>query len=367
MGLAITSIGMMTSVGRDAVTACASIRAGLTRPDEVEYFEAVDAEEQTVEPALGHPIRGYTDGFFLMARWLRMAEGCLQDMHTTGRLPEADDAAFWQHTGLMAVLPPGQTERFGTQDDEPQLLREAFLPRLRAVAEFPFRESEAVTVAHAGTAFAVRQAAQYIAEGRLQRMVILAVDSYLDPLTLAWLSEQNRMKSATNPAGLSPGEAAACVLVESENSCRQRGAQPLARITGMATGREEHHWGHEEINAGVGLAQAWAEAFQQGGAATPFAGEVITDLNGETWRAYELGCAQMRLQEVLGPAPDVNYLCPAVSLGDTGAASGAVGLCLAVHAFQRGYARGTHAFVLSSSDAGHVGSICLTGANQTNQ
>jgi 3-oxoacyl-[acyl-carrier-protein] synthase-1 len=48
-----------------------------------------------------------------------------------------------------------------------------------------------------------------------------------------------------------------------------------------------------------------------------------------------------------------------VSLGDVGAASGAVALAVAAQAFARGYATADQALVTSSSDHGDVAAACV--------
>jgi len=89
----------------------------------------------------------------------------------------------------------------------------------------------------------------------------------------------------------------------------------------------------------------------------PFNGDLISDCNGEEWRAQELGSARMRLGNELGNA--TRFLFPGSSMGDVGAASAALGICLGVRALQRGYARGDQSLVIASSDYGAVGAVGL--------
>lgn len=339
------------------------MRAGLSRPRYLDYFQITDPEEQETSALLGHPIRAYTEGFFLMARWLRLAEGCLRDLFQAAELTNIHDPEFWRQTGLIAVLPPSPSDRFGDEEAKPHALESAFLPSLHAVAKLklPTSSLSAITLGHAGTALAIRQADREIDTGKFQRVIVVAVDSYLDPVTLAWLNANNRLKSDMNPAGLSPGEAAAACLLESDRSHRIRSVKPVAFVTGATSGREAHHLGQEDVNFGMGLSKVWGDALLQGTAPSPFNGDVVSDLNGEPWRSYEFGCAQVRISGALGP--DANFVFPAVSIGETGAASGMVGVCMAVQSFQRKYASSTHTLVISSSEFGHVGSMCLASAN----
>ena len=53
---------------------------------------------------------------------------------------------------------------------------------------------------------------------------------------------------------------------------------------------------------------------------------------------------------------------PAESLGDTGACSGLVSVCAAIHAFERGYAQSNEVMIVSSSDAGELGAMLIKHA-----
>src|SRR5262249_32352749 len=160
---------------------------------------------------------------------------------------------------------------------------------------------------------------------------------------------RSRLKAGENPAGLAPGEAGACFLVESEESARRRNAKAAAMIVGAAVGEERAHFLSDEVSTGVGLGGVIAALVPE---SSPFAGDVIADLNGEEWRARELACARLRAPNRIDNA---RFLYPAASLGETGAASGAAAVCLATRAFVRSYDRAGQALVLMSSEHGHLG------------
>ena len=54
---------------------------------------------------------------------------------------------------------------------------------------------------------------------------------------------------------------------------------------------------------------------------------------------------------------------PAASFGDTGAASGAVALCMAIRAFERGYAPAQTATIISSADGSNRAAVRVTAQN----
>jgi 3-oxoacyl-[acyl-carrier-protein] synthase-1 len=64
------------------------------------------------------------------------------------------------------------------------------------------------------------------------------------------------------------------------------------------------------------------------------------------------GHALVRLRKDLPAFQDVRAVYSAASFGDTGVASGALGVCMAARAFARRYAPAARALVLSSSDEG---------------
>jgi 3-oxoacyl-[acyl-carrier-protein] synthase-1 len=84
---------------------------------------------------------------------------------------------------------------------------------------------------------------------------------------------------------------------------------------------------------------------------------VISDLNGEPYRAIDWGNALVRRIRAL--AEPVLW-CPALWFGDTGAASGAVALCLAARAFERSYAPAPWSLVLSSADGPDRAAVIVT-------
>jgi 3-oxoacyl-[acyl-carrier-protein] synthase-1 len=357
--LAISGFGMVSPVGRSAPASCAAIRAGIARPRRVSYFQALDEEKQEEVPVTGYPVRGYTEGFNMVGRWLRLARGAVQDLLGLSGLQEEKDSRFWQKTGLITVAPRPNDARFQNEGGEGETaLREAFLAPLYNAIGLPLsqRNLHAMGVGHAGTAMAVQRSLEWVVREGLERVLIVAVDSYLDPLTLQWLAASRRLKTEAVPTGLSPGEAGVCLLLETPPSAAQRGVAAPVLVSGVATGQEANSFLSRKPNTGVALASCIQEALDQALPQQGFAGDVYSDLNGETWRAMEWGSALVRLA---GRVAEPRLHLPCVSVGDVGAASGALATCLAVHELSRGHVRTNHALVVSSSDGGEVGCLSL--------
>jgi 3-oxoacyl-[acyl-carrier-protein] synthase-1 len=211
---------------------------------------------------------------------------------------------------------------------------------------------------NAAVAFALQQAMASLASGPIERAIILAADSYLDALSIEWLRDNRRLKTPENPVGLAPGEAAACILLESAAVARRRGARTEGVVRALAVGQEPRAFVKGEMSVGETLAQLLKSCAEQTKQPPPFTTHLIIDLNGEPWRAQELGAALPRVAQVWKPG---RLLCPATSLGDTGAASGAVGICYGIRSMVRGAVAGP-LLVVSSCVDGHVGVTCLDAA-----
>jgi 3-oxoacyl-[acyl-carrier-protein] synthase-1 len=246
-----------------------------------------------------------------------------------------------------------------TGDEKPELITAAFLLPLLENLGLPIAPGNVYPVcrAHAAVPAAVALADRLMSTSSIKRTIILAVDSYLDSFSLEWLARHGRLKSDENPTGLMPGEAGACFLVEEIDAARKRGAKIRAVVTGVGVAKEANDFFSGLNNRGVSLCRAIQQALQVDGAAASFSGDLVSDHNGEEWRAMELAGARLLLDAQLNR--DAPLILPAACIGDVGAASGAVAVGVAVRAFARNYASSDRALVLCSSDHGDVGAILL--------
>jgi len=363
MNIGITGLGMITSVGRDAATSCASIRAGLTRPHQIHHHEMVDPETLEPVPLIGHPLRGFAEGFNMVGLWIRLAKHCLGDLMKGGDLPGPSETGFWGETAMVAATPYIDDDRFMSSGNEkPDVITESFLLPLLGNLGLPIPPENAYPVcrAHAAVPTAVALADKLTSTSAVKRVIILAVDSYLDSFSLEWLACHERLKSDENPTGLMPGEAGACFLVEDMVAARKRGAKIQAVVTGVGMAKEANDFFSGMSNRGVSLSKAIQQALQADGATASFSGDLISDHNGEEWRAVELAGARLLLDTQLNR--DASLILPAACIGAVGAASGAVAVGVAVRAFMRNYASSDRVLVLCSSDHGDVGAILLRNA-----
>lgn len=356
----ITGLGAVTTVGRSARSACAAIRAGVARPSPFSEFRVLDHATQETVPLMAHAMQGYTDGFSLVGRWIRLARGAASDLLASAGLPNSSDRAFWSTTGLTAVCAVPDDDVFLSEEpgESLSMIRDGFFAPLQFVLGLPIEAGhmDLVPLGHAGTALAIARAAEKLARSELERVLVLAADSNFDPLALENFAANRRLKLPDNPAGFMPGEAGACFLLERETSARRRHASKIAKVTSAMTAKEPSASLRARSATGEGLAMCVSAVLDRISPDSAFEGDVVLDLTGENWRASEWGEAQVRLA---GRTGMVREHVPGVSVGEIGAASGALGVCYAAHLLDRNVARTDTVLVLSSSVPGDLGCVAL--------
>lgn len=354
--LCITGLGLSTSVGHDHKTACASIRAGLKRPKKLNnyYVESKDSYEDADDGLVtGHPVLegDYNDTQDRIFTLLAMA---LNDLNKNAGLDESQ----MEETCLYLALP--EQSRVNIEQKDVQDL-------IRAHWAVGFCESGLRTYpkGHAGMIFALTDAADAIGKGICTRVLIAGTDSLIGFDDLARLEKQERLKTILNSDGLIPGEAASAFLIESAQAARHRNAAIACVIKAISTAHELQPVSTGKSSTGIGLAQAITDLANQEKDKPLTATAVISDLNGEFYRFNEWA---MLLPGVLNRINgEKNLICPARCIGDTGAASPGVSICIAARAMARGYLSRTskiktgQALIVSSSDTGERGAVLVGG------
>jgi 3-oxoacyl-[acyl-carrier-protein] synthase-1 len=183
--------------------------------------------------------------------------------------------------------------------------------------------------------------------GRCPLVIVGGVDSYHDLETLAWLRETNQWFEEGSRTGFAPGEAAAFVALMAASEARRLSMTPTATVRATASTRETQLINTDALNLGEGLTAAVSNALD-GTRETVEA--VYCDINGDRYRSEEWGFVALRLGSSFRDASV--YHTPVRSCGDVGAATGALNLVMSSQAWRRRYARGLHALVWGSSDAG---------------
>jgi 3-oxoacyl-[acyl-carrier-protein] synthase-1 len=165
------------------------------------------------------------------------------------------------------------------------------------------------------------------------------------------------------------------LLVEADFAARNRQAQPVGYLEAVAIGQlppppakpgNARGTNHEEpaepppVPPVAPLGRAIAETIRRVLPAAEgdrkYSGDLYLDLNGEDWRARAWGHAQVHLTRAI-EFDRCRTFVPAESIGDTGAASAAIAVGLALWNFHKDSSES--ALVISVSDNGAVGVIRL--------
>ncbi|MCY1042343.1 hypothetical protein OV208_13545 [Corallococcus sp. bb12-1] len=314
-----------------------------------------------VTPARGHPIEGFAEGFFQAGAWVRLASGAMEDLlyegDTRAPLPGA-----WPRTGLMALMPLLDPARFmWAIDQQPDSLAEYFTEPLRQVLGLPIppENIRAIASGHTSLAEGLQRAEALLGSRQVDRVVLVGADSYLDGLTLDWLSQHGRLKSGEAPTGLLPGQAGACLMVErgvdrvpaSESGCHILASTVKSPPPGEFPGATQR---------GQLLAEAIQEVLSSGSPGTSFRGELVLDLNGEQWKAHAWGHAQVLLRQRVD-FDGCGTLLPCESIGEVGAASGLLGAGLALTSLLDPGSAAGEALICGLADSGQVSAVLVRG------
>ena len=124
--------------------------------------------------------------------------------------------------------------------------------RLRQAAA-PFRRARTVCSACSSGANALLLAANWLTSGRSTRVLAGGADglcrlTYVGFSALGALSAEPCRPFDRRRDGLTLGEAAAFLVLETDEAARERGAEPLAELRGWATGTEAHHITHPQAS-----------------------------------------------------------------------------------------------------------------------
>ena len=244
-----------------------------------------------------------------------------------------------QRTALLVVLPEvdASTKSWGLQEFAKKLAARVGLEQL------PLIESRAL--GGAGAFKVLAEAALLLRRGDLQRCLVVGVDSYFEPQRLRALDEAWRIKSVRGADGFIPGETACALVLEREDAAKGRGARVLGKVVAVAEEVEASPLTGAKHSSGVALCRALERVLPKASARW-----MLSDLNGESYRAFEWGLALSRMGEVLGQV--ARHSLPATSLGDIGAASGCMLIASAISGFERGYAPAREAIAWCASDSG---------------
>ncbi len=363
----VTALGMVTPLGGNVIASCAAARAGITRVNELANLDfsgeaAFGGETMGETPTIkGSIVRGVGDTFSGVARVLMLGGPAIDEILASRPLTDGERARTGFALNLSDHFVLDADARAHADGPMPSVgwrrLTERLHVRLAEPRKLAPSPGQLVLRhgGHAGLAAAIRDATALMSSNQVDRCIVGAIDSRVEVGFLQAAARLSLLRTLDNPVGQIPGEAAAFLLLERPRDAKGAGLAVVATIAATALGA-----GPADL-----LAQDWspsggelADVLRSALDAAPGVAFSIGDLNGTPRRADEWGNALVRLRagHVI---PDLPAWFPAISFGDTGAASGAVGLCVSARAFARRYAPGDAAVVWLSSESGSKAAIVV--------
>ena len=377
--IVVTGLGMVSPIGFDVITSCASARAGIVRASALDYFSTFDAEEASLETVIGQSLQGFSTGFVGLGRLIRLGSAALSDLFS---YMECEARTLSSGCGLFLNLSSGyypdrleliEREKEGTlilDEDDPDYepfesqIRQyqygkSLIPRLcdNSDLKIDLEFQRVYFEDHVGIITAIKDAALLLRSGKLERCIVGGIDSYVDHEMLEVLASLKLLKSADNPVGITPGEASAFFMLERYDVAKRRNAKIEAYVDYPCIIEEEVHRFSDTPCGGQGLSSTISQTYGEASKSERPIGTVIFNLNGDPWKSSEWGntIAHVSLSH---PITEAEYWYPAESFSETGAATASISLCFGVRSFIR---RHFHENVLlaMSNDNGKKGAVFL--------
>lgn len=345
MPLQLIGGGAVTPVGLDRPQTCAGIRARMARFEQVLRTTPFGAEQAVARiPAHWQLRRTPVD-------WLvNLAARAVQEVLVRHALAAARTA--------LVMLPPEPFRHVAFDDASlPADAIGTLAPRVEAKVGVAFARTLQSPDGGAAAVAAGLDIAHHLLDSRQADLVLLAAaDCYVLEPEFTRLDRAGRLRTARTAQGLTPGEGAACLLLAAGGpgvpaaAAASGSREPAAVLLGWGHAHEARSATSDGYSRGSASLDAMRQAAGRAGATEPEFGWTVSNDNGERYAAWESTLARARyfrtrrgrLQTVL----------PAMSVGETGAASGPLALLACAHRFAHG-GRGTRrAMVELASEAG---------------
>jgi 3-oxoacyl-[acyl-carrier-protein] synthase-1 len=335
----IVGLGAQTSLGRTALSSAAAVMAGITRQEEHPYMI-----DQYGEPMLVSMASYLSEDLGAIDRMVQLAAGATREaLSPLSRLDIPPAAEIPIFLGLPSSR-PGLPTDLGAQVSS-KLRRE--LSDVIGLGHIRTYE-----LGHSAGLKAIEEACSLLRSGAVPLALAGGSDSYMDPDTLEWLDENEQLHSEAHTWGFCPGEAAGLCLLANPHLVRD--LSPAGHILAVASSFEKNPIKTDTVCVGEGL-------FQRAPLNGVRVSRVFCDLNGEPYRADEIGFTLVRFVDMLED-PSA-FVTPAESWGDIGAASGPLFVNVSLSGPFLGYDQGT-LFLLSTSSEGGERSAALIERNQ---
>lgn len=337
----IIGLGAVTAVGLTAPQTCAAIRAGISGFRDAVWGDPLE------EPQIGAVVPARSALKFPSICWLtnlatRAIQECLE-------YRESDT----KDTALLLAIP----ESFREHPALVGFSEQSLLATIEKKLKRKFHPASAVLrEGHATALRAIVTARDLLSKNTARYCIVGGVDSLINENDYRRLKKANRLQGSENSQGLVPGEGAAFILITLPNKSLK--SRPFAQILGVGSAIEEDSVLGERYSVGNGLRNALAKAIAEAAIPEENIGFLISDMNGERYRAWESAICHARFYRTRRERLNTWY--PAASVGDIGAASGALLVVVGAMAIARGYTPGQIAMCEGASEEG-VRAACLIG------
>ena len=361
MDARITALGMSSPLG-GVIQACAAHRAGISRVAPSRDLVCGASGDSDPQPLPVLEASGVTFGLRGVGRLVALLGDAFADLAPAADLPRlvADLPVFLAVPDPMARGIPVEQELWQDVSAKAAALGERVLEQTfenlglqRGRQPWHFFGG-----GHAAFPAAMAAASRGLQQRDFPACLVAAVDSLVIPEVMEAMLAEGWLKTPDTPVGFIPGEAAvACCLTAPRSG---EGLKPVALLRGVTLGHEPRAEHPDLAPLGHALTQCLRSALRDAAAPTDRL-LLVSDHDGEQRRAMELGGLQVALRGQGAGSGGLSVWLPATGFGNTGAASGAVGLCVAVRGILRNYAPAPVVAVLSASDGPERAALILSG------
>jgi 3-oxoacyl-[acyl-carrier-protein] synthase-1 len=323
-GIHIGLGGLCCPVGLELEPACAAIRAGIDRLDVLPWRDDAGL------PIVGAAVPGL-EGVPLVERMLHMLASVIAQAAARERRKRIERCLVaWPDRREAALALEGR----------------ALAAELARRSGVEIAELVRIVGDETSAVRALGQARDGLQDSAVEGVLVCAVDSLLDPRTLATLAEHARLRTLDESDGIAPGEAAAAVWVG------RRPAVSGAHVLGIGFAHESATVLDDRPLLGLGMSAAIREAL--GGLALDQVDYLISDLGGEHYHFLELSLANSRAQ---ADTRDVWH--PAEFIGSVGVAAAPLSWIIAGRASAQGWSRGPKVLCTTSAERGERAAVLL--------
>ena len=341
--MAVIACGAMTCVGYSAPATCAAVRSKLSG------VRLTGFENSTADSAMWAPVP---------------LQPGPNESNVFSRLVALGTAAFDECVNSVESIP----------DDCPVLLcirepcrrnprdawtGEALLSQIVAASAISGSIiSEVIEHGNASVAVALQRAKELMLSRKAEVCIVGGVDSFLNPFDVGQFARAYRVRSSEVAQGFVPGEGAAFLAVTLDKPAL---SGPIIR--GIGFGREDATTSVQSssYSTGIGLESALRASLEDAGIHESAISFRISDSNGEIYRGLENTLATTRFYRTR--REKFPQILPSVSIGEIGAATGALQIAIATTALVRAYAPGPIAMCETASDGGLRAACVVSGGN----